>query len=380
MSAKRILIMAGGTGGHVFPGLAVAKLLQHNGWQVHWLGTSQRMEAQLVPQHGFEISFIDVQGVRGNGLLRLLKAPFKLAKAVLQARKVLKDFKPDVVLGMGGFASGPGGLAARTLGVPLVLHEQNAVAGVTNKILAKFASKVMVAFESALPEVTKQVVGNPVRADILALAAQPPVAIIEQKSVAINEQKPLHLLVVGGSLGAQVLNETLPAMLPLLTGDRKVAIKHQVGKGNSAKVVKAYPVDAPVEVSDFIDDMAQSYAWADLVICRAGALTVSEIAVLGLPAIFVPLPYAVDDHQTKNAQQLTELGAAKILVQSTMTPAVLAALVDELNQPTTLNKMAQAAQSLGANDACQQVAAACATLAGASASELNNLLETTEVK
>jgi len=371
MSQKRILVMAGGTGGHVFPGLAVADLLQTHGWQVHWLGTSQRMEAQLVPQHGFDISFIDVQGVRGNGLLRLLKAPFKLAKAVMQARQVIKQFKPDVVLGMGGFASGPGGLAARLMGVPLVLHEQNAVAGVTNRILAKFATKVMVAFESALPGVTKQVVGNPVRADILALAAA------EQPQQ--SSEQPLHLLVVGGSLGAQVLNQTLPQMLPLLGNQRAIEIKHQVGKGNSAAVISAYQQESGVQISDFIDDMAAAYAWADLVVCRAGALTVSEIAVLGLPAIFVPLPYAVDDHQTKNAQQLAELGAAKILAQSAMTPQVLASLVDQLNQPARLKEMAQAAHSLGANDACQQVAVICATLAGASSNELNNLLAT-EVK
>jgi UDP-N-acetylglucosamine--N-acetylmuramyl-(pentapeptide) pyrophosphoryl-undecaprenol N-acetylglucosamine transferase len=376
MSAKRILIMAGGTGGHVFPGLAVASLLQANEWQVHWLGTAQRMEADLVPQHGFDISFIDVQGVRGNGLIRLIKAPFKLIKALLQARRVIKQFEPDVILGMGGFASGPGGIAAWLMRIPLVLHEQNAVAGITNKILAKIATKVMVAFETALPGVAKQVVGNPVRADILKLAAEPKPKYESNDS----HERPLHLLVVGGSLGARVLNEILPQMLPLLANPRSIEIKHQVGKGNSSQVIAAYQGDDKAEVSDFIDDMAAAYRWADLVVCRAGALTVSEIAVLGLPAIFVPLPYAVDDHQTKNAQQLTEIGAAKILAQNKMTPAVLASLVDELNQRDKLDSMALSGRILGTNDACQQVAVACATLAGVSANDLNNLLVTTEVK
>lgn len=367
--AKKLLVMAGGTGGHVFPGLAVAKLLQSNGWQIHWLGTPLRMEADLVPQHGFDISFIDVEGVRGNGLLRLIKAPFKLINSVLQARRVLKQFQPDVVLGMGGFASGPGGIAAWLSRIPLVLHEQNAVAGMTNRVLAKFASQIMVAFETALPGVKKQVVGNPVRDDILGLTAQ-------LSSKTIDTNRPLHLLVVGGSLGAKVLNETLPQMLPLLTNSRGIEIRHQAGNGNSAKIDSAYKTDPRLEVSDFIDDMAGAYQWADLVLCRAGALTVSEIAVLGLPAIFVPLPYAVDDHQTKNAQVLVDVGAAKILPQATMTPSLLASMIDNLNRPQQLQAMSDGARGLGSNDACQQVAAGCAVLAGASRLEINNLLTT----
>ena len=364
---KKLLVMAGGTGGHVFPGLAVAKLLQQQGWQIHWLGTPKRMEADLVPHHGFDISFINVEGVRGNGLLRLAKAPFKLINAVIQARRVIKQFKPDVVLGMGGFASGPGGIAAWLSKVPLILHEQNAVAGMTNKVLAKFASKVMVAFESALPGTIKQVVGNPIRADILEM--------VNSDDGIDLASRDLHLLIVGGSLGAKVLNDTLPLTLPLLKNTRGVVVKHQVGKGNSEAVRIAYgDQHSKIQVSDFIEDMADAYQWADLVICRAGALTVSELAALGLPAIFVPLPYAVDDHQTKNAQVLVEIGAAYLVKQSQLTPAELARLIDDTNQDIKLENMAKSSRKLGINIACQQVAAGCAELAGVSDTELNTIL------
>ena len=358
--AKRLLVMAGGTGGHVFPGIAVAKLLQSHGWEIHWLGTHKRMEANLVPQHGFDISFIDVEGVRGNGFLRLLKAPFKLIKAVHQARQVIKSFKPDVVLGMGGFASGPGGIAAWLLRVPLVLHEQNAVAGMTNRVLAKIATTVMVAFDNALPGVKKQVVGNPIRADILA----------QVNHRKIGQSQPLNLLIVGGSLGAKVLNETLPQVLPLLEARHGISIRHQVGKGNTELVQQAYQYASNVEVSDFIDDMADAYQWANLVVCRAGALTVSEIAALGLPAVFVPLPYAVDDHQTKNAQVLADLGAATLLPQHRMTASVLAEMINQLNHPQILQEMINSARSLGENNAGQQVAIACAKLAGLTEAEI----------
>ncbi|NRA60118.1 MAG: UDP-N-acetylglucosamine--N-acetylmuramyl-(pentapeptide) pyrophosphoryl-undecaprenol N-acetylglucosamine transferase, partial [Psychrobium sp.] len=244
--AKRLLVMAGGTGGHVFPGLAVAKLLRDQGWTIHWLGCAARMEAALVPKHGIDITFIDVEGVRGNGIARLLKAPFKLCRSVWQARRAIKDFKPDVVLGMGGFASGPGGIAAKLCAVPLVLHEQNAIAGMTNRYLAKIADRVMVAFDSALTKHQPMVVGNPVRQDILALKKEP------------RSGGALNLLVVGGSLGAQVLNETLPQAMSFLK-DSNIQIKHQAGKNNGDKVRAAYASTAKqgqIEVSDFIDDMA----------------------------------------------------------------------------------------------------------------------------
>ncbi len=350
--AKRLLVMAGGTGGHVFPGLAVANLLRDNGWQIQWLGCATRMEAQLVPKHDIKINFIDVEGVRGNGLLRLIKAPFKLIRSVWQARKVIRQFKPDVVLGMGGFASGPGGIAAKLCGTPLVLHEQNAVAGMTNTYLAKIASKVMVAFDSALVSHKPSVVGNPVRRDILELGTRTYV-----------EKMPLNILVVGGSLGAQALNQTLPQAVALLDS-ASITVKHQVGKGNSASVRQAYGECAYVEVMDFIDDMAAAYHWADIVVCRAGALTVSEVAVLGLPAIFVPLPYAVDDHQTKNAAVLANVGAAVIMPQASMTPQTLAQQLEKIMTTDALAAMTGASRALAKTDATLQVADVCAQLAG----------------
>lgn len=349
---KRLLVMAGGTGGHVFPGLAVANLLIERGWQVEWLGCATRMEAELVPKHDIKINFIDVEGVRGNGIVRLLKAPFKLIKSVWQARKVIKQFKPDVVLGMGGFASGPGGIAAKLCSVPLVLHEQNAVAGMTNTYLAKIATKVMVAFDTALATHNPCVVGNPVRQDILELGRR-----------EFVEKSPVNLLIVGGSLGARALNQTLPLAAALLD-EQLIAIKHQVGKNNSSDVINAYDKRRNVEVLEFIDDMASAYQWADIVVCRAGALTVSEIAVLGLPAIFVPLPYAVDDHQTKNAAVLADVNAAVIMPQSSMDAQSLAQQIKQIIDSGALASMTGASSTLAKTQATLEVANVCAQLAG----------------
>ncbi|MDP2561462.1 undecaprenyldiphospho-muramoylpentapeptide beta-N-acetylglucosaminyltransferase [Psychrobium sp. 1_MG-2023] len=353
--SKRLLVMAGGTGGHVFPGLAVVNLLREQGWEIHWLGCATRMEAQLVPQHNIDISFIDVEGVRGNGIVRLIKAPFKLLRSVWQARAVIKEYQPDVVLGMGGFASGPGGIAAKLCQLPLVLHEQNAIAGMTNRYLAKMADAVMVAFDGALAEASPHVVGNPVRADIISLGAQ-------SKQVDVAKSQ-FNVLVVGGSLGAKVLNETMPQACQHLS-ELNIHIRHQAGKGNSQVLKDAYQGIEHIQVSDFIDDMADAYQWADLVVCRAGALTVSEIAVLGLPAIFVPLPYAVDDHQTKNAQALTQVGAAKLLPQSEMTAESLAQQIQQILSPEQLILMSRASKGVAKLDATEQVALMCAKLAG----------------
>ncbi|WP_434340348.1 undecaprenyldiphospho-muramoylpentapeptide beta-N-acetylglucosaminyltransferase [Motilimonas cestriensis] len=354
---KTLLVMAGGTGGHVFPGIAVAKELAQQGWRIHWLGTADRMEAQLVPKHGYDISFIDIAGVRGNGLKRLVLAPFRIVKSILQARQVLKEQQPDVVLGMGGFASGPGGIAAWLSGVPLVLHEQNAAAGMTNRILAKFAKRVLAAFANTVNLPKAERVGNPVRQEVVALG-----------KLSLSEPSlPLNLLVVGGSLGAKVLNDTLPQVLAHLANPC-VHIRHQTGRGNSAAVLQAYTetnyqADATIptiEVSDFIDDMAQAYDWADLVICRAGALTVSELAVAGLPAIFVPLPHAVDDHQTKNALSLVTSGAAILMPQTELTANSLANEINKLTQqPRQLLEMATKAREQGIVDATLRVAAIC---------------------
>ncbi len=352
--SKTLLVMAGGTGGHVFPGLAVADRLKAQGWTIHWLGTADRMEAELVPAHGYPISFIDIQGVRGNGIKRLLAAPYRVIKSVLQARQVLKTIQPDVVLGMGGFASGPGGVAAWLSGIPLLLHEQNAAAGLTNKLLARIARRVLMAFPGAFaPNARTAVVGNPVRSEVVAL----PDPQLRSSS------NPLRLLVVGGSLGARVLNEQVPPAVA--AAGVPIEVRHQCGKGNGEAVAASYAgLGVEAEVSEFIKDMADAYAWADLVVCRAGALTVSEVAAAGVAAIFVPLPHAVDDHQTRNALTLVDGGAAEFLPQSELTPAALASRLSWLaGRRETLLNMAQAARRVAIIDAAERVADECKRLA-----------------
>ncbi|WP_324018540.1 undecaprenyldiphospho-muramoylpentapeptide beta-N-acetylglucosaminyltransferase [Aeromonas caviae] len=352
--SKTLLVMAGGTGGHVFPGLAVADRLKAQGWTIHWLGTADRMEAELVPAHGYPISFIDIQGVRGNGIKRLLAAPYRVIKSVLQARQVLKTIQPDVVLGMGGFASGPGGVAAWLSGIPLLLHEQNAAAGLTNKLLARIARRVLMAFPGAFaPNARTAVVGNPVRPEVVALP-DPQLR---------SSCDPLRLLVVGGSLGARVLNEQVPPAVA--AAGVPIEVRHQCGKGNGEAVAASYAgLGVEAEVSEFIKDMADAYAWADLVVCRAGALTVSEVAAAGVAAIFVPLPHAVDDHQTRNALTLVDGGAAEFLPQSELTPAALASRLSWLaGRRETLLNMAQAARRVAIIDAAERVADECKRLA-----------------
>jgi len=356
--SKRLLIMAGGTGGHVFPGLAVAHRLQADGWQIHWLGTADRMEAELVPAHGYPISFIDIQGLRGNGLVRLLVAPWRIAKSIWQARQVLRRERPDLVLGMGGYASGPGGVAAWLSGIPLVLHEQNAAAGMTNRMLARLASRVLMGFAGAFaPSAKTQVVGNPVRADFINLGQGP--------AKQVPADRPLQVLIVGGSLGARPLNQRVPQALAQLDN---LVVRHQCGKGHLADVKAAYSAlkFERVEVTEFIRDMAEAYAWADLVICRAGALTVAEVAAAGVPAIFVPLPHAVDDHQTRNAMSLTEAGAALLMPQASLTVEALAQQVARLNgHREELTRMAAAARQVAILDATERVAAVCKQLTSA---------------
>ena len=311
--------MAGGTGGHIFPALAIASALKSAGYEILWLGTRGRMEEKLVPQYGYPIRYIDVRGIRRNGLKAKLAAPFMVAGALRGAMAVLKEFKPQVVLGMGGYASGPGGLAAWLKRIPLVLHEQNAAAGLTNRILSRFAAAVMLGFPGAFSGSKVTVTGNPLRDEIALLHGRPR-----------DFNKPvLKIFILGGSLGARALNENVPpALLKIKEG---IEVVHQCGAGNRAGVEQRY-AGAPfrVTVSDFIDDMAGTYSAADLIICRGGASTVAEVACTGLPAIFVPLPTAVDDHQTKNAGFLREAGAAEILSQDRLTPDTLAALVREL--------------------------------------------------
>lgn len=356
-TGKRILVMAGGTGGHVFPALAVAKYLAQQGWQVRWLGTADRMEARLVPQYGFDIDFIDIKGVRGNGLIRKLAAPFKVVRSILQAKAVIAEFKPDVVLGMGGFASGPGGVAARLAGIPLVLHEQNAIPGMTNKLLSRIATQVLCAFKNTFTAVKAKVVGNPIRQELIALGAEP----------KHEADEALKVLVVGGSLGAKVFNDLMPEAVAILSQQQSVTVWHQVGKDNLTGVKAAYQQqgqDGGVNIAEFIDDMEAAYRWADVVLCRAGALTVSELAAVGLPSILVPYPHAVDDHQTRNAQVLVEAGAAFLLPQAILDVNKLANKLQLLaNDRTELARMGQRARDVAVLDATEQVAAVCISLA-----------------
>lgn len=350
---KTLLVMAGGTGGHVFPGLAVADKLSQQGWDVSWLGTAARMEANLVPEHGYEIDFIDVAGVRGNGIKRLLQAPFQILKSILQARKVLKARKIDLVLGMGGFASGPGGIAAWTLGIPVILHEQNAAAGMTNRLLSRFSKKVLMGFSGAFSGEKAVLVGNPIRKELLAI----------NDKVISDITMPLKVLVIGGSLGAKVLNETVPRAL-MNFDQTQVSICHQTGKGNSAAVSAVYEeTKVEYQVHDFIRDMAAAYDWADVIICRAGALTVAEVAVVGLPAIFVPLPHAVDDHQTKNAESLVNADAALLIAQNELDTNKLTECLLALSQNRQLlSEMSINCKNVAITDATDKVAEVCNSL------------------
>jgi len=341
--------MAGGTGGHVFPGLACAREFQRRGMTVSWLGTSAGIEAKLVPQAGIELFCIDIKGVRGKGVARLLFAPLMLMQAVWQAIVVVRKVKPDCVLGMGGFAAAPGGFAARILRKPLVIHEQNSVAGTTNRLLAPIAKRVMEAFPDTFARNPKvRWAGNPVREEITAVAA-------------VAEHKPLHLLVLGGSLGAQVLNETVPAALATIASDERPLVRHQCGAQHAEKTTAAYRqhnVDA--DVQPFIADMAATYQWADVVVCRAGALTIAELTCAGRASILVPLPHAIDDHQTKNAQWLAQAGGAQILLQNQLTAESLAQhLLQFIRSPQQIITMANAARTQSKPDATSIVADAC---------------------
>lgn len=355
MNAGRpVLIMAGGTGGHVFPALAVAEQLRERGVPVVWLGTQRGLEATLAPKAGIPMEWIGVTGLRGKGLIRKLTMPFMLGRALTQAGAILRRLQPRVALGMGGFVSGPGGAMARLLGVPLVVHEQNAIAGLTNRCLAQVANQVLAAFPQTFPPVRQAViVGNPVRASIAALP--PP-----QERFAGREGK-LRLLVVGGSQGALALNRLVPQALALLREDERPEVWHQAGGQLREAAETAYrEVGISARLTPFIDDMAEAYGWADLVVCRAGALTIAELAAAGLGALLVPFPFAVDDHQTANARFLEQSGAALLIQQADLTAERLATMLrDDLSDRTCLLRMALAARSLAKNDAAERVALAC---------------------
>jgi UDP-N-acetylglucosamine--N-acetylmuramyl-(pentapeptide) pyrophosphoryl-undecaprenol N-acetylglucosamine transferase len=343
---KLILLMAGGTGGHVFPALAIAKALQKQNITVCWLGTRRGLEARVVPAANIDIKYINIKGIRGKGLFSLLIAPFKIILAIWQSLRILRQLKPAAVVGMGGFVTGPGGVATWLLRIPLLIHEQNAIAGLTNRWLARLASVVMEAFPNTFPKNYHAIhTGNPLRAEILALS----------KPIPREIHNPLRVFIVGGSLGAKILNETVPDALKQIEGP--IEVWHQTGEIHIEAMRQAYDsVSFNTEVMAFIEDMAQAYAWADLVICRAGAITVSELAQAGVASILVPYPYAVDDHQTSNAVYLSENGGAILLPQTELTVEKLAALINELQQnPTRLQAMSTAAKNCATPQALQQV-------------------------
>jgi UDP-N-acetylglucosamine--N-acetylmuramyl-(pentapeptide) pyrophosphoryl-undecaprenol N-acetylglucosamine transferase len=362
MSSARILIMAGGTGGHVFPALAVAHYLTERGHQVSWLGTQRGMESELVPANGFEIDYISIAGLRGNGLLGWLAAPLRISRAIMQALVVMRRRRPQAVLGMGGFVTGPGGVAAKLSAKPLLIHEQNAIAGLTNRLLSRMANRVLEAFPDTFVGTRVTHTGNPVRSDIAALAAP-------QERFA-NREGRLRLLLVGGSLGALALNEMLPEALKAMPEAIRPEVRHQCGKRHDEVTRTAYEkAGVKGEVLPFIDDMAAQYEWADLVICRAGALTVSELALAGVASILVPYPYAVDDHQSANGGYLVEEGAAQMVQQRDMRAESLAEMLSKYCSDVTegrkeLMAMAENARRLAKPEATAEVAAACLALAG----------------
>ncbi|KPJ91848.1 MAG: UDP-diphospho-muramoylpentapeptide beta-N-acetylglucosaminyltransferase [Gammaproteobacteria bacterium SG8_15] len=351
MTSTRILIMAGGTGGHVFPALAVADDLRARGVEVFWLGTRRGLEADVIPKANIPISYINVAGLRGKGLLGWVLAPLKLMYALWQGLNVMRQLKPQAVLGMGGFVTGPGGVAAWLTRKPLLVHEQNAISGMTNRMLVPFARVVMEAFPNSIAPGKAIHTGNPVRENITRLYQT------GESQRKIHE--PLHILVVGGSLGAKALNDVVPAALSKIPVASRPVVWHQTGKKNIAEAQASYQqsgVDA--KVVPFIDDMAEAYRWADLVICRAGAMTIAELAIAGVASILVPYPYAVDDHQTSNAKYLVNKDAAVLVQQKDLSVDVLHKLLAELTK-SRLQQMAKSARSLALPDATRRVADHC---------------------
>jgi UDP-N-acetylglucosamine--N-acetylmuramyl-(pentapeptide) pyrophosphoryl-undecaprenol N-acetylglucosamine transferase len=360
-ATRTLMVMAGGTGGHVFPGLAVAHRMQEWGWRVVWLGNPAGMEATLVPKHGIEMEYVRFGGVRGKGLKTKLMLPVNLLRACTQSLAALRRVKPDVVLGMGGYITFPAGVMSAISGRPLVLHEQNSIAGLANKVLAKLAKRVLVAFPGALPH--GEWTGNPIRAALEH--------VVQPKDRYAQRSGPLRVLVVGGSLGAAALNEVVPRALSMMVPGERPYVMHQAGAKHIDALRQNY-LDAGIEPGEaaqlvpFIDDMASAYENADLVICRSGAMTVAEVAAVGVAALFVPFPYAVDDHQTTNAAFLAQAGAARVVQQRELSAETLA---DWLKQQTrqSLAEMAERARALAKPDAADQVARICAAVAGVAA-------------
>ncbi len=356
------MIMAGGTGGHVFPGLAVAEVLREREYGVVWLGTKRGLEARLVPARGIDIEWITIEGLRGKGWLAWLRMPWLVLSAVYQVFRAFRRRRPTAVLGLGGFVAGPGGIAAWLARKPLIIHEQNAVAGTTNRILARFATRVFAGFPGAFAaNVPAEVVGNPVRESIADLP-------VPSERFARKAAGPLRLLVFGGSQGAKVLNEVVPKALAALAEDERPKVLHQAGR-TFETALRAYEESSvEAEVVQFIDDMASAYAWADLVIARAGALTVAELEAAGVGALLVPYPFAIDDHQSKNAETFCAGGAGTVIAESEFTPERLTAEISRIwHEPSRLLRMAEAARRQSKPHAAEKLADACAELAEATA-------------
>lgn len=357
-----VMVMAGGTGGHVFPALAVADALRKRNAHVEWLGTSRGIENTLVPAANIRLHHVGVEGVRGRGIFGLIKAPFLIVLAVLQAIAIFRKVKPNVVIGFGGFASGPGGVAAKILRLPLVIHEQNAVAGTTNRLLSKFATRVLSAFDGAFKDtaINAQVVGNPVR-DVIANLPNS----AERYDNRSTQKESLHLLVLGGSLGAKAINELVPQALAKLPVADRPNVRHQAGKSHLESTIATYmQYQVNAKVDAFVDDMAAAYAWADVVVCRAGALTVSELMAAGVAALLIPLPSAIDDHQTFNAAILARANAGIAVAQQELTAEKLATLLlSQLHERANLKLMATNARSLALPQAAETVATICVEVA-----------------
>ncbi|HIG07272.1 MAG: undecaprenyldiphospho-muramoylpentapeptide beta-N-acetylglucosaminyltransferase [Methylococcales bacterium] len=345
---RRIVIMAGGTGGHVYPALAVALQLQKENWQVTWMGTKTGIESRVVPENNLVIDYVSVSGVRGTGLWRRFAVPFMLLKSIFQVFGILNRRKPAVILGLGGFVAGPGGVVAKMLGIPLVIHEQNRIPGTTNRLLAKWADRVLQGFPHSFPEAMgAEYVGNPLR---------PAIEMLKSKNSSV--QKPLNILVLGGSLGARKLNEIVPDTFAMI---QSVNVVHQTGLAMHEQVKACYlNHKRSVEVVAFIEDMAARYSWADLIICRSGAMTVSEVAAAGLPSIMIPFPFAIDDHQTANAQYLVDVKASILIAQSKLNAKRLAREIEYLiDHPSQLVQMGNAARQCAQWDATKIVANIC---------------------
>ena len=354
INIKHAVVVAGGTGGHVYPAIAFASAWRDQGHQVSWIGTKEGLEASIVPKYDITLHFIQAKGLRRSGKLQQLLALWGAVLAFFQALLILKKLKPDVVLGMGGYVSGPSALAARCLGIPVVIHEQNAIAGKTNQIVARFAKKVLTAFPNVLSNFSAVTCGNPVRADLLALRPK------------MHANKPMNILILGGSRGALSLNKILPGILAQISN---ISILHQTGEKHFEETQKIYVASCrgecrlPVKISPYIDDMVAAYEWADIVICRSGAMTVFEIMAVGRPAIFIPYPYAVDDHQTTNAKYLVEKSAALLIQERYLSLETLKTYVDALQEEINYQRFANHAYAHRVVNADAAIVRACLEVA-----------------